>query len=406
VLLRRAWRRPATEVEVERLLSLSGAEAGWEERVRTALVGVLSSPHFLLRAEGVHGNEWALASRLSYFLWSSVPDERLLSLAAMGLLDRSVPSEVERMLADARSTRFARRFVLQWLQLDRLSEHVPDPRRFPRVDGALLAAMCEETQLFFEAVLREGRVVGELLDSDFTFANGALAGHYGIPGVRGEGFLRVGIPHELREQRGGLLGHASVLTATSNPTRTSPVLRGKWVMDVLLGTPPPPPPPGVGNLADELAGEVEASLRKRLERHREDASCAVCHEAMDGLGCGLENYDAVGAWRSEDGRFPLETGGRLVDGRSFAGPAPLRAILAQDPRFHRALALSLARYAVGRGLEPAELEELVAGSAALSAREGAGPRLSELVRLVCGSRAFLQPHGTHREQPMQTGEMR
>ena len=388
-LVRRAWRRPGSDAELERLLSLSGEEADWEERVRTALVGLLASPHFLLRAEGVYGSEWALASRLSYFLWSSAPDERLLALAATGLLARSVPSELERMLADARSTRFARRFALQWLQLERLNEHVPDPRRFPRVDDSLLAAMREETQLFFEAVLREGRSVGELLDSDFTFANDALAGHYGIPGIRGEGFVRVGIPRELREQRGGLLGQASVLTATSNPTRTSPVLRGKWVLDVLLGTPPAPPPPGVGNLAAESSGETELSLRERLERHREEGSCAVCHEAMDGLGFGLENYDAVGAWRTEDGSAPLETSGRLVDGRTFTGPAPLRAILARDPRFHRALVLSLARYALGRGLEPEEREELVAGSAALSFRGGAGPRLSDLLLLVCGSRAFL-----------------
>ena len=388
-LARLTWRRPAADVEIERLLALSAVGEDWDHRVRSALVALLASPNFLLRGEGLYGSDWALASQLSFLLWSSTPDERLLDLAEAGRLEERLEDELRRMLRDPRASALARRFAPQWLQLERLDEHAPDPRRFPEVDAQLLLDMRRESELFFEAILREDRPVSELLDADFTFVNAALAKHYGMPGVQGTHLRRIRVPDALRGQRGGLLGQAGILTATSNPTRTSPVLRGKWLLEVVLGTPPPPPPPGVGALAAASATGHELTLRERLERHRTDASCTVCHAPMDALGFGLENYDAVGAWRDSDGGSALDTRGALTDGTEFNGPAALRVQLAGNTALSCALATSLAIYGLGRGLEREEKSELVTRVQALDS-----PTLSQLLLAVVTSAAFTSPLGT------------
>ena len=338
-LASRAYRRPAHRDEVEALIALSPEDATLEACVQVALTAMLVSPDFLFRVEldrdpedatDAHPvNHYELASRLSYFLWSSMPDDELFALAEEGRLhDPDVlAGQVRRMLRHPRASALATSFASQWLQVTSLDEAAPDPRRFPGFDDDLREAMRLETEMFFEAVLREDRSLWELLDSDFTFLNEDLAKHYGVPGVRGSAMRRVAIPAGLRVARGGVLSQASVLTVTSNPTRTSPVRRGKWILETLLDSPPPSPPPGSDNLPDErdAAGEL-LSVRERFERHRADPECAVCHAPMDPLGFGLENYDAVGAWRLRDGVFPVDASGELPGGRRFEGPAELKAI--------------------------------------------------------------------------------
>ena len=374
-----AYRRPVTADEIERLVKLvEAAEARgekWEGGIQLALQAVLVSPKFLFRLElddrpDSHDprpiDEFQLASRLSYFLWSTLPDDELIGLAEEHRLTINLDEQVRRMLTDPKSQALVENFALQWLQLRRLKSFAPAPKLFPSFNEPLRTAMSRETELFFAAIMREDRSVLELLDADFTFLNEPLARHYGItdtqgnaagqkperPGgqpIRGPQFVRVSLGDK---QRGGLLTQASVLTVTSNPTRTSPVKRGRWVLEQLLGTPPPPPPPNVPELPQDEKAVLSGSLRQRLEQHRANPSCANCHARMDPLGFALENYDAIGAFRAKDGEFPVDSSGTLPDGQTFAGPAELKAILkGKKELFARCLAEKLLTYALGRGIE-------------------------------------------------------
>ena len=360
----RAFRRPVTADELNRLakfVELAAKEGeSFEKGIKLALSAVLVSPHFLFRGElqpepdnpkAIHSiNEYALAARLSYFLWSSLPDDELFQLAEKKTLRKNLDLQVRRMLRDQKSRALVDNFAAQWLQLRNLKQVSPDPKLFANFDEPLRAAMQKETELFFETILREDRSVLDFIDANFTFMNERLARHYGIEGVRGEQFQRVFFK---QNQRGGILTHASILTITSNPTRTSPVKRGKWILENILGTPPPPPPPNVPELSDETARVLSGSLRQRMEQHRENPLCASCHARMDPIGFGLENFDAVGAWREKDGDFPVDPVGKLVSGESFTTPGQLRLILlkGKHDEFVHCLSEKMLTYALGRGLE-------------------------------------------------------
>ena len=357
----RAFRRPAMREEVERLYDLAryARDAGFsqEEAFQAALQAILTSPHFLFRIEQdpEPGEEprrldpFELATRLSYFLWSTMPDDELFDRARDGSLhDPDVlQAQVRRMLDHPRSQQLVENFGGQWLQLRGLANITPDPEMFPGFDEPLRQAIRRETELFFEAVIREDRSVLDFLDADFTFVNERLALHYGIEGVSGEEFRRV----PLSDRRRGVLTQASILVLTSNPTRTSPVKRGKWILDNILGEPPPPPPAGIEELEEQP--ELLGSLRERMEQHRANPSCAVCHRTMDTLGFGLENFDVTGAWRDRDGRFEIDPSGTLPGGGTFAGPKELMQILKTERRsaFCRCLTEKLMTYGLGRGLE-------------------------------------------------------
>ncbi len=364
ILARRAYRRPVTKTEAASLVKFVGLATAEgqtvEQGIQLAIQAMLVSPHFLFRVERdpnptdptrVHRiSAIELASRLSYFLWSSTPDEELLGLAESGklrlpgVLDR----QVKRMLADPRSAALADNFAGQWLETRNLDSIKPDPQKFPEWGPELRDAMKTETRLFFESLLKENRPLSDFLDARYTFLNERLARHYGIEGVTGPEFRRVDLT---TDQRGGVLSHASVLTVSSYPTRTSPVIRGKYVLQNILGAPPPPPPPDVAALDEEAVGTA-GSLRQQLEKHRANAICASCHSRMDVLGFGLENYDAIGKWRTMDGKFPVDSSGTLPTGKSFANPAEMRALLNQDiAEFARCLTEKMLIYSLGRGLE-------------------------------------------------------
>ena len=366
-LARRAFRRPAAAADVEALLPAyragrnegGGFEAGLEAAVRRLLV----SPEFLFRIErdpgGVPpGTNYALgglelASRLSFFLWSSIPDDELLDLAARGALRAPAPygRQVRRMIADGRSAALVRNFAGQWLQLRNLDAVDMDWALFPNFDDGVRLGFRRETELLVESVLRERRGVLELLTADYTFVNERLARHYGLPGVYGDRFRRVPVRDPNRR---GLLGHGSVLTVTSRPNRTSPVLRGKWILANLLGAPPPDPPADVPALAEDGAGNHSRAdtVRQRLARHRRNPACAGCHALIDPPGFALENFDAVGRWRAFDEAFrPIDASGALPDGTRFDGVADLRAALTASPeRFVTTVVEKLLTYALGRGL--------------------------------------------------------
>ncbi len=359
-LASRAYRRPATPEEVEMCLaSYDAAQAEGEpfvECVRLAVMRVLVSPNFLFRVEidppGLAAgdnyaiNEYELASRLSYFLWSSMPDEQLFALAAEGKLRENLESEVRRMLADEKSSSFISSFAGQWLTLRKLDEVSPDPKLFPQFDNELRQAMWRETELFFDDVVREDLSIFTFIDADFTFVNGPLARFYGIPNVRGERFRKVAVPAE----RGGVLTQASILTLTSHATRTSPVLRGKFILEQILDTPPPPPPANVPPLAEDKA--LAGSLREVMEKHRENPLCASCHARMDPLGFAFENFDAVGHWRDQENERAIDASGVLPDGQEFQGASDLKTILlAKKDLFARCLSGKMLTYAIGRGLE-------------------------------------------------------
>ena len=371
-LLERAYRRPVTAEEISAklaLVTLAQREGDtFEEGIRLALQAILASPNFLFRIEAdpkasaergarrttndtAHPvSDIELASRLSYFLWASMPDAELMTLAKSGQLGRPpvLDAQVRRMLADAKAHNLVDNWAAQWLQLRNLGRTKPDPARFPKVDDELLDAMRTETSLFIEAIIKEDRSILDIIDAPFTFLNGPLARHYGITGVDGEEFRRVTLDGE---QRSGVLTQAAILTVSSYPTRTSIPVRGKWVLENLLGTPPPPPPDNVPALNETNVG-TEVSLRQRLEQHRRDPSCSACHNAMDPIGFGLENYDAVGAWRTMDGRFPIEPSGTLPDGQTFSGSKALKAILkGRSDQFVRNVTEKLLTYSLGRGLE-------------------------------------------------------
>jgi cytochrome c553 len=360
---RRAFRRTIQPAEIDRLLKLydRATKEGlrFELAMRHALAGALVSPHFLFRVEAdpptaragqnYPVSEFALASRLSYFLWSSMPDEELLQTAERGELRKHLEAQVRRMLKDPKSAAFVENFAGQWLTIRNLANVAPDHKQFPNFDEPLRAAMAKETELFFDAVLREDRSVLDFLDGDFTFVNDRLAKHYGIDGVKGAEFRRVKAPpHRL-----GILTQASILTLTSNPMRTSPVKRGKWVLEQILGTPPPPPPPDVPDLKEDEHAQLSGSLRQRMEQHRQKAICASCHNRLDPLGFAFENFDAVGAWRTKDGKFAIDPSGVLPDGKTFQGPAEFVALLKgqQKEQFCRNLIEKVLTYALGRGLE-------------------------------------------------------
>jgi cytochrome c5 len=360
----RAYRRPATDEELQRLVGLAldvmKDGGGFEDAIQTAVQAVLVSPHFLFRIEldqepnnpaAVHRiNAYELATRLSYFLWSSLPDQELFEQARNGKLLElpTLDAQVRRMLQDPKSQALVENFGGQWLQTRSLKTFAPDPAMFPSFDEALRTAMRRETELFFGAVMREDRSLLDFVDGNFTFVNERLARHYGIPDIKGDEFQRVALP----EQRGGILSQASVLAITSNPTRTSPVKRGKWVLENLLGAPPPPPPPNVPELNEAKDVVLTGTLRQRMEQHRANPACASCHQRMDPLGFGLENFDAIGAWRTQDGKFDIDPSGTLPSGESFSGPRELRAVLkAHRDEFRHCLAEKMLTYALGRGLE-------------------------------------------------------
>jgi hypothetical protein len=364
-LAHRAYRRPVTPEEARTLLGFyrtGSAEGGFEAGIGLALERMLAGPEFLFRVEGEPSNlapgavyrisDLELASRLSFFLWSSIPDEELLDLAERDKLSDPAVLErqVRRMIADDRARALVTNFAAQWLYLRNLRVASPDLEAFPYFDENLRQAFRTETELFFESVLREDRSVLDLLAADYTFVNERLATHYGIPNIYGSHFRRVRLADA---NRGGVLGHGSVLTVTSYANRTSPVIRGKWVLDNILGTPPPPPPPNVPALKDRDKQGKVASMRARLEEHRANPVCASCHKVMDPLGFALEHYDGVGKWRTMDANAPIDASGALPDGAAFRGPAELRKVLLDRRReqFVTTATERLLTYALGRGLE-------------------------------------------------------
>jgi hypothetical protein len=404
VIADRAYRRPATHEELLRLLNFVETAQrngdGWEEGIRLAVQAILVSPHFLFRIErdadppspkGVAAlTDFELATRLSYFLWSSMPDAELYQLAAWGKLRAgdNLSAQVRRMLADGKAYALVENFGGQWLQTRNLAELALDPERFPNFDESLRAAMRQETERFFDAIVREDRSILDFLDADYTFVNERLARHYGLTGVQGEQFQRVSLAGS---HRSGILTQASILTVTSNPTRTSPVKRGKWILENLLGTPPAPPPPGVEPLREDRSAVLAGTLRQRLERHRTWSECASCHARMDPLGFGLENFDALGTWRTNEEGRPIDAAGTLPDGRSFTGPAELRALLkTQRAAFTRCLVEKLLTYALGRGLERSD-RCTVEGIVRSVARRDY--RFAALVEAIARSDAFRMREG-------------
>jgi mono/diheme cytochrome c family protein len=361
----RAFRRPVAQSESDQLAGLIALAQrkgdSFEEGVAVALQAMLVSPHFLFRIErdraaadevaGYRLNPHELASRLSYFLWSSMPDEELLRVADDGTLYKpeTLVAQVRRMLKDRKSRALVENFGGQWLELRKLESAKPDRERFPEFDPYFRRSVQRETELFFEHIVREDGSILDFIDGKYSFLNERLARFYNIGGVSGPGFRKVALPPE--SGRGGVLTQASVLTVSSYATRTSPVLRGKWILDNILNAPPPPPPPDVPNLDVSKVGST-ASLRQQLEEHRKNATCAACHARMDPLGFGLEKFDAIGAWRTQDGKLPIDDSGLLPDGRTFRGPEELKTILMADrDAFVRGLTEKLLTYALGRGLE-------------------------------------------------------
>jgi mono/diheme cytochrome c family protein len=360
----RAYRRPLTEAEVDRLVRfvdlVKSKKGSFEEGIQLAIQAVLVSPHFLYRWEldssGGEGviqplDDYALASRLSYFLWSSMPDEELFSLAKKGTLrDPAVlEAQAKRMLRDPKARALVDNFAGQWLQIRNLDNVAPDPNLFPEFDDALRRAMKAETELFFQAMVKEDRSIVEFLTADFTYVNERLAKHYGIEGVKGEEFQRVKL--DKKTQRGGILTQASILTLTSHSTRTSPVNRGKWILEQILGSPPPPPPPDAGELEETEEAIISGSLRQRFEEHRSKAECATCHNKLDPLGFAFEHFNAIGAWREMDGQFPIDPSGVLPSGETFEGPEGLKEILASQETFIQTVSEKMLTFALGRGLE-------------------------------------------------------
>ncbi len=363
-----AYRRPTRPAELDRLMDLYKLAVlngeSFEGGIRLAVEAVLVSPHFLFRVETERKvkrnnlepsdlNDYELASRLSYFLWSSMPDDELFDLASREKLHdlATLEAQTRRMLKDPKARALTDNFAGQWLQLRNLKMIMPDPNRFPNWDDALRQSMLRETEMFFESVVKEDRSILEFLDSDYTYVNERLAKHYGIVGIKGENFRKI----PLRDgKRGGLLTQASILTVTSNPTRTSPVKRGKWILEQVLGTPPPPPPPDIPELMAEEE-KLKGSLREKMEKHRSNVSCATCHNRMDPLGFGFENYDAIGAWREKDGEYAVDSSGALPGGQTFTGPKELKSVLkTKDKAFTQCLTEKMLTYATGRGVEPSD----------------------------------------------------
>ena len=390
-LARRAYRRPVTDPEVEGLVKLVAMVQkdgdSFEEGLCLAIQQMLISPHFLFRVEKTSSGALSsheLATRLSYFLWSSMPDDELFRLADEGKLGQPaiLEAQVRRMLKDDKAFALVENFGGQWLQTRALESHLPDRIKYAEFTDYTRMSMKKETDLFFEHILRDDRSILDFIDADYTFVNQRLAEFYKIPGVKGHEFRKVDLKGT---KRGGVWTQASVLTVSSYANRTSPVLRGKWILETLLNAPPPPPPPDVPTLDEQALGK-EVSLKQILDQHRANATCASCHARMDPLGFALEHFDAIGSWREKDGKFPIETAGTLPDGRSFKGHEELRALLKADANaFTEGLAEKMLIYALGRGLEHSD-KKSVRAIADKVARDGY--RFSSLVLGIVQSEAF------------------
>ncbi|MDP3069564.1 MAG: DUF1592 domain-containing protein [Opitutaceae bacterium] len=367
-LARRAYRRPVTDEDLRRPMQFfhegSAEGAGFEAGIEHAITAILVSPQFLFRIEAdpagiapgsaYHVSDLELASRLSFFLWGSIPDDALLDAAEGHELRQpaQLAAHVRRMLADERADNLVNNFAAQWLHLRGLAAITPDARRFIDFDENLRQSMRRETELFFAHIMRQDRPITELIGADYTFLDERLARHYKIPHVFGSHFRPVSFAGDPQRQRGGLLRHGSILTVTSYATRTSPVIRGHWILANLIGEPPPPPPPNVPSL-DEGVVSATLPIRQRLAKHRENPACASCHNVMDPVGFSLENFDAVGRWRSEEDHRPVDVSGGLSDGSTFEGVAGLeRALLARPELFVETFAEKLLIFALGRGVEP------------------------------------------------------
>lgn len=396
---RRAYRRPLTARDREGLMRFyrEGAKQGFEEGVRLALQAMLASPHFVFRfetvpAQAVAGRDYQisdaeLATRLSFFLWGSIPDDELLRLAHNRTLSKPavLDAQVARMLKDPRADALASRFAAQWLRLQDLQLVRPDAFWYPDYDQQLADAMHRETELLFEDIVKRDRPVLELFTADYTFVNERLAAHYGIPNVSGPEFRRVTYPDSMRR---GLLGHGSILVQTSLANRTSPVLRGKWVMEVLIGMPPPPPPPGIPDLEETESSKDGKPLttRERMEIHRRDPTCRTCHQYMDPIGLALDNFDVTGKWRWRENGMPLDTRGTMYDGMAVNTPTDLqRSLLSRPIPLVRAFTENLMAYAVGRRVEDYDQPAIRAISEA-AAKDGY--RMSSFIKQVVKSPAF------------------
>jgi hypothetical protein len=397
----RAYRRPATKAEAAELMQVYdkalSAEATAAQSLQYAITAMLVAPQFLFRIE--HNpkpgateriDDFELASRLSYFLWSSMPDEELMHLAEANRLHQPavLDTQVARMIADPKSAAFAENFAGQWLEIRSLDAVKPDLKKFPDWNGALRDAMRTETTLFFQSVLHDDRPISDFIDGKYTFLNELLAKEYGIEGVKGPEFRRVDLT--ANPERSGVLTQASVLTVSSYPVRTSVVLRGKYILENILGAPPPPPPPDVPQLDNETVG-VAASLRQQMEQHRTNPVCASCHSRMDVLGFGLENYDAIGRWRTMDGKFPVDASGKFPNGKTFTTPAEMKALLlANLPDFARCLGEKMLTWSLGRGIESYDrpaVREIVRQT------QQHDYRFQAMIKAIVHSPAFLERKG-------------
>ncbi|MDQ6707889.1 MAG: DUF1592 domain-containing protein, partial [Acidobacteriota bacterium] len=405
----RAYRRPVTSQETGDLVRIfdQARNSGCTplESLQFAIASMLVAPQFLFRIEETRRpgavarlTDLELASRLSFFLWSSIPDEELLHLAESNKLHLSavLDAQVKRMLADSKSSALSSNFTGQWLETRSLDAVKPDPVKFPEWRPELKEAMGTETRMFFEAVMRENGPISDFIDGKYTFLNELLAKHYGIPGVTGPDFRRVELT---TDQRSGVFTQGSVLTVSSYPTRTSVVLRGKYLLENLLNAPPPPPPPDVPALNEATVG-VALTLRKQMESHRSDPTCASCHSRMDPLGFGLENYDAIGRWRTEDGKFPVDASGAFPNGKEFSSPASMKVLLRENmPEFTRCIAEKMLTYALGRGLESFDrrtVQEIVNETAQH------GSRLQALILAIVHSVPFQMRRGEAPEASLRT----
>ena len=409
-ILYRAFRRPVADSEVTRFAELvdrnvTEFKETYDYGLYVAIQAALVSPDFLFRKEAdPEGNaterklnEYEVASRLSYFLWSSMPDEELFKLAEnKRLFDPAIlQAQIERMLHDDKANALSQNFASQWLNLRNLTDVQPNPEVFPDFDDALRKAMRQETEMLFSTIVKENRSIDDFLNADFTFLNERLAKHYGISGVSGDQFVRVSLEGT---KRSGMLTQASILTLTSNPGRTSPVKRGKWILENILGEVPPPPPPGVPPLEETTKDTASLSLRERLEIHRKDPGCASCHKTMDPLGMGLENFDAIGRWRDKEGERDVDSSGELPGGEKFSGPIELIGIIrSRQEQFHRAFAERLLTYALGRGLE---YYDKCAVDQALVLMKQRGNRFSALVEGIVMSDPFMKRSRTRELEPV------
>jgi len=402
-LARTAYRQPVTDDDLRRPLQFfregSAGEGGFEAGIEAALAALLVNPRFLFRVEAEPADlppgtaypvdGLALASRLSFFLWGSLPDEPLLAAAERGELaaPAGLAPQVRRMLADPRAANLVTNFAAQWLHLRALAATTPDARRFIDFDDNLRQSMRRETELFLESLLREDRPVTDLLAADYTFLDERLARHYGIPHVLGSHFRRVSFAGEPARQRGGLLRHGSILTVTSYATRTSPVIRGHWILANLAGSPPPPPPPDVPSLDNQVIAAT-LPIRERLAQHRANPACASCHDVMDPVGFALEHFDAVGRWRAAEDHRPVDARGAFGGGDAFTGVAGLeQALLARPELLTATLAEKLLTFALGRGLGPADAPAVRAITRAAAAD---GYRFSSVIHAVTQSVPFRQ----------------